>query len=643
MANGKPLLTIDKFSGSGLNGILFCEGFYPEIDNGKSVMSEGFQTSSLFTTSTSGFSNLGSVYGSIPLSTINNSEVTYNLYIDGGVFQRIFANAVIYSNVVKPGQIHLSSTTDYCAYPDIIETTLGNILFPSERYIGRGVRGKVTGGSTTTLIDTTRNFGTLGYANGDKVTNLKTGIEYTITSITTTTNTNDTLNFTASGSNTNTANDEFIAWQDDRFDTNLTKGAWQLNQTQWVKQFRQYGDQYLFTNGNYLGIISADESTVDATYKQLPAKHQALCMGVNNEQILVSANFNGKGVILLWDGATDGWNNILKFDVPITSLTTYNSGYVFVAQGNVYFTDGYQIQKLYGLNSTRVLASNTLSAASHNALVINQEILYCANINTDLNFIEKGVYALDLSNVNNGFTLIKQVNTSRVNGSPYSLALNNRFSQFQSLEVGGGGFVNFISQGAGNAQYRDKSFILIASLPEPRKITGVGLNLSRYLKSYSDDINTPKTRSVQVSIGDGNRGLISYAQTTATGLNANTLTVNGTLYTNNEVGDEIFLKDDSYYGERTFITEITGKGTSAELWSISPSLTVPSPAQSDTFKTIRVKKLDRKTVNYNDLNKEFLFINSGGILSNKIFIEVVFYGQESALPLNINEIKIYGD
>ena len=170
----------------------------------------------------------------------------------------------------------------------MVETSLGNILYPSETKIGRGVRFKATGGSTTTIIDTTKDFVTLGYAANDKVTNLKTGISYTITSITTTTNTNDTLNFTASGANTTVANDEIIAWEDDRFDTTLTPANWQKTQLYWTKQIKQYGDIYYFTNGNYLGKIIGDESTVTANFKPPLPKHQALCLGINNSKILVS-------------------------------------------------------------------------------------------------------------------------------------------------------------------------------------------------------------------------------------------------------------------------------------------------------------------------------------------------------------------
>ena len=203
----EPIITIDKFSGMG-QGALFCEGFYPDIIAGQSVLNEGFRAYQKFNASTSNFTGLGDIYGGISLTTISNVNYRYNLYVDVGSYQKIFAYQQLVTQI-KNGLIHTSNTTQYCRYPDIIETNNGNILIPTEKYIVRGLRGAVTSGSTTTLVDTTKNFVDEGIAVNDKVTNLKTGIEYTITSITTTTNTNDTLNFTASGANTNTAGDEY--------------------------------------------------------------------------------------------------------------------------------------------------------------------------------------------------------------------------------------------------------------------------------------------------------------------------------------------------------------------------------------------------------------------------------------------------
>ena len=57
--------------------------------------------------------------------------------------------------------------------------------------------GTATGGSTTTLIDTATNFVTAGVVIGHQVIRTADGKNARVTSITTTTNPNDTLNFTA--------------------------------------------------------------------------------------------------------------------------------------------------------------------------------------------------------------------------------------------------------------------------------------------------------------------------------------------------------------------------------------------------------------------------------------------------------------
>ena len=648
MRNKKPIIQIDKFSAAGQNGIFYCQGFYPEVINGKSVMGEGLASFSILNKETAGFSNLGNIYGSLALSTINSQDSLYNIYINNT--SKIFVYQEL-GTTITDGEIHsnsnsLTATTN----PDIIETSLGNILYPSEKHIGRGVRFKATGGSTTTIVDTDRNFVTLGYAANDKVTNLKTGIEYTITSISTTTNTNDTLNFSASGVNTTSANDECIAWEDDRFETDINAAVWQQPQNNWVKQFAEYANEILFTNGNYIGSISAsdrtlpnDESTVTKDRKQLPSKYQAISIKVNNAKVLVSANFNGKGALCLWDGASDGWNNILKINSPVIATTEYQSGWIFISDGTLYYTDGFQLQVLYKLNQNNRISLNKLKPITHNALTINDSMLYCAGSGSSIS--ETGLYAIDLDNINNGFTLIKQIYKTKESGSPYSVFVNNRFLGLKSIEVCGNGFINYISSGTAGSLYRDKSLIIALSLPEETKISGIGLNLSRGVFGYNNDIFTTEySRDVQVSVGDGNRGLIDYIITSNNVAATTTFIVDGRTFLNTEIGDEIMINDEeqTVYSERSFITNITGKETVSETWTIDPALsTTHNP--STEVKMIRVKKFGRKTIKNNELKNEIMFFPETSLFTNKIYIEIVFFGKSYSMPLNINEINVYGE
>jgi hypothetical protein len=631
-----PVITIDEFSGSGKNGILYCSGLYPEIDNGKSSMGEGFRTLKSFDTNTTGLDGISTIKSILPLSTIRDDDKIYNLYYNG---YNIFSYSEVYSSVVKTGRVH--TTLGSISNPDFIETSDGGILYTQENYIGLGTRFKATGGSTTTIIDTTKNFVDEGIVSGDKVTNLKTGVEYTITSITTTTNTNDTLNFTASGTNTTVANDEIIAWNDNKFDITTTAANWQESRLVWSKQIKLYGDIYYFTNGNYIGKILSDGATVTKDFKQLPARHQALSIEVNNAKVLVSASVAGKGALLLWDGASDGWNNIIKLDRRVSALYPHQSGWVFVSNGEVYYTDGYQLQTIYGDNSKKLATS--FEPENFNGITVYENILYICNSNVDINFTERGVYAIDLSNPNNGFTLINCTRNDRDGANPSCIGVINRFSNTSEIQVAGEHFCNTIRYGSVSGSKRDKSMILYANLKKPLKIRAIGLNIARPLNQYNNDISGDLSRDIQVSLGDGKRGLIGYTYTTSTGFYGTTLSVNGTQVKNNEIGDQFFSVTESSYGDRGEITNITGKGESGELWTITPAVSPVSPTSSN-LKMLKVKSLGKKTVSYTNVKDELLFSNpNASFMSNKIFIEIVLFGQADPLPLNITQINIYGE
>lgn len=296
------------------------------------------------------------------------------------------------------------------------------------------------------------------------------------------------------------------------------------------------------------------------------------------------------------------------------------------------------------MNNTELFTSWSLSANSHNGLAINQGKLFISHSGDNLSLSIPGVYMLDLDNVNNGFTNIKPIKSGRLNGVPTAIFLSNRFSQSQSIEILGD-FSCYIYYGAPSATYNDKSIILSVSLPNPMRITGVGLNLSRYDKDY-DDYNTDDYRKVGVSIGNGNRGIITLANPKADGTSS-VFTVNGEFYRNNEVGDEIFYYREgnvkNLYGERTFIKSIANKDTATETWTVEPAFSDIVESGTD-FRMIRVKKLDIKNIGFDDLAEEIMFYNPNtGVLSNKVYIEIVFYGHTNAMPLNINEIKVYGD
>lgn len=640
--NLKPILTISEFSGSGDGNLLYNEGFLPEVINGKSIMTTGLiSETKLGAGSLYQSLNLGNIVANVNLVTLDSNSNKFSLFLNTS--GKIFTDSTD-EDEVKPAEIH-----DYTSnnYPDIFELENNNLIYTGTQYLGKGIRGQATGGSATTIVDSGKDFTALGITTGDKVTNLRTGWEYTITAISGAGNT--TLEFTAAGSLVNAANDEYIVWNDNALDLLNTVSAetWQPQTISWRRQIKQYGDQYYILNGNYLAKLSADGTTLDDAYKQLPARNQALAFDVNNAKILVSAEYKNRGNLLLWDGTTDGWQNIVDWDFPINAIVAYKSGWLFMSQGTLYYTDGYSIEELTTIDSRVDIDAaqiGYLEPTYFNGLYYNNKKLYFANSYNDSNLVHNGVYMYDFKN---GWTLIPQTrgeNILTLGGTPYSIFYLN---YEKNIGVGGAGFVNEIkSNSTYNSSKINYSFLYYIDLPSETQITAIGLNILRPIKEFLNDSGIKQT-TIAVNIGDGGRGLIDNVFNNADGSAANKLKLNGTSFYNNEVGDELYVieptSDENDYGKRFYITDITNKGETTEEWTLSDDIGTDFRGN---LKMIRVKKLDKRTIYSNELNKEFLFSNPRtGFLSNKLFIEIVVWDSfdYTPMPISISDIKIYGN
>jgi len=649
MGNLKPILKIDNFSGSGDGNVVYNEGFLPEVINGKSIITSGITSNTLIGDGTLyGTVDLKKIISFINLKKLDTNQTNFLLAANSS--GEIFSSSLIpATSKIAKGLVHTTTGTNI----DLFELSNGNVIYAGTQYIGLGTRGQATGGSDATLIDTTKNFDTLGYAVNDKVTNLNTGREYTITSITTTTNTNDTLNFTAAGSLVTAANDPYIIWNDNAFDmlSGVSAETWQGgSSTNWKRQIKQYADYYYILNGNYLSKLDSDLTTFTDNSKKLPVRYQAIAMAVNTNKILVSANYKDTGKLLLWNGADDGWNNILDFDFPINAITNYNSGWLFVSKGTLYYTDGYQIQIISEMDIIPDISRNSvgyLEPIYPNGLYYYQGKVYFANTYNDYNLCDYGVFMYDFKY---GWSLIKQANGGdviRLNGTPYCIGYCNYRS---SLAVGGDDFINEIKSHRTYANAETSySFIYYIDLPKEINILGIGLDILRPIKEQSLDSSIKQT-TIAVNVGDGKRGLIDrvYNGTASGSGNDSLIKLDGTLFYGNEVGDEIIIKDSSsgndLYGQRRYIETITNPGEATEQWTVDRNFS--SDLGLADIRTIKVKKYGRNTVYSNQLNKEVKFFNpSQSVNSNKLFIEIVVFDSfdYTPMPISISKIKIYGN
>ena len=642
----KPLITIDKWSGMSDNGgIYYSDGFMVENVGGNSCISEEIRPFSLVNSATTNFTNIGTTksicsyedpYGYNNLLLLNEGGKFFK-YEQGGDY-----NGILHS-------IPSSGDTSYAYHPSVNRMISGNFVYSTCNGMGVGYYGLAESTSgTTKIVDTAgRNFATLGVVVGDsthnKVTNLETGAEYTVTSITTTSTTNDTLNFSASGVLTNAHNDQFIVWIDDKVDlgTSYTAGSVQY------REIEPYGDYHLMTFNGYLATLGSDEVTGDDDFKELPTNSTALYLSVNGSKILVASELEGRGQLLLWDGFSDGWNNILEIDGIAYTLAKYKNGWLYMVNNTLYFTDGWTIQKISDYPDKSYASSSLELTPAFNGMVVYNNQVFIANSVSNFcrNYFSLVVFNFDYGWF--GFPNMSAGSSTRLGYSNGETIFSEKISSNIATLVGSS---NNLTQYSSNPEYStaylNRSFIQLIALDRPIQIKEIALNISHNLKEILDTNHISDDTTITVNVGDAHKGIFSRAQVKA-GSTASSINIAGNTWKYMEVGNEIQIFRNSSSettatdGERSYITAITNQGTSSEAWTISPALS-GSPTENSNIKIINVKKSDTRTVSIDDLNQPVRF-NVDGFYSDKIFVEVVVTGGTNAFPISIFNLQIYGN
>lgn len=643
-------MTLNKFTGmNGDGGIYYLDGFSVEKENGLTSLDENYRASEIVNYSTANYENLGNIMSMLyvyplPGSTITASE-GYTLMMNSS--SKFFLYDLFSSGYRgEIGGVSVYGSYIFTQKPDMSILPSGNIIYSSGNHLGLMVRGLCkTGSSTTKIIDKAgRDFTTLGLSSSspnNKVTNIKTGAQYTITSISTTTATNDTLNFSAGTANSE--NDEFIAYVNTKWDlmSGVTHPQFigQPITVYWSRPIRKYGDEWFIANGNWIAKLASDESTIAQNFKQLPSGYQCETIEVNNSDILVSAIDNlGVSHIMMWDGFSDGWNTDVVVSRAPSSLKAYGTGWVYLADSAIYYTDGRNIQKLISFPDNRNLGIKG-NPPANNGIAIIDDIMYFAVHNHNYNRGQNGVLVF---NPKTGLSFFK----TRLAGKAFNTVnciylksnarIDGNYSTRNDIELGcDGSYCNLNDFTSSSLPTENKSFVYFVDFQEETQIKQIWLNLKKTSKVYSEyDGNQCK---ITVSAGNGNCGIIKWGQVSSI---PTTTTINnrGGNIRPLEVGDEIEFVSGDVAGQRTFVTSITNGGTTSETATIDPPLSTTYSGSSN-MRIWKVKKFETKVISETELSKPIVF--NGNFLGSKMYLEVVVTGISNSFPVSIQDILLF--
>ena len=561
----------------------------------------------------------------------NSLNTDYLVGITGG---QIFGFHAAFSQYHK-GQMHTVASGGSgvnqilaCSYPAVFETKENNLLYSSGGHLGLGIKGKCKASSTNAkIVDSAgRNFTTLGAstsAGSNKVYNTRGKEIYTITSITTTDATDDTLNFTA-GTGSNGTDEEFILFVDNKFKFEVSQVvgshfAAQETPYQWKRQILLWADYYWILNGNWLSNLNIDEATWAEEAKQLPYNCHAVCFSVNAEKMLVGCEYKDHGKLVLWDSYSDGWLNEINLTKKPISIKPYKQGWVVSTGASLHYTDGYSWELVAEYPDT----FNYRNFVGYfDAMMIIGDLIF--HILADgFNRLKEGIGVYDIKS---GWTYIPMKSSDGDNGyygNQGALYPHTRFGSnttpITSCEVGAGitnsNTVNKIHF-LGATKY---SMIYYLKLPKIMNISRIRLNVMAKMGEYS---NSGTTVGLTVAYGDGKDHIMNYFQSSDTG-NTTTKIINaiGATYPA-QVGEEIFAVQGKICGERTFITAIENAGTATEALTVSPALS-EAITSNVMFSRLRLKRAgDKRTFDPTDIPEDLSF-EVENFLSDKIFIEVV--------------------
>jgi len=538
-----------------------------------------------------------------------------------------------------------------CTYGGALATINEHLLYASSNHLGRGYRGKMTGGSTTAIVDTTVNFTTLGMstsAGSNKVYNVDNGEVYTITSITTTTNADDTLNFAAGAANS--ADDYYVCFKDNfkKFNTSIKTGnhfTGQSTPISWKRQIVLWEDNYYILNGNYIATLNEDEATFSETSKQLPARCQAVCMDINSSKMLVGAEFRDKGKLLLRDTFSSGWLNILDLKRQPLSIKAYRSGWLVSMGDSVYYTNGYSLELL-----SRVPFNYGGFNWGHtfDGMAIVDEKVYLVNRGTIYTRGRSGVYIFDIKEGGWSYCSMAVDETGITNNNVFSeytsmgclFAMPNfstpRIYVNHSLSYGTNAY-NIARIGVNGGSRA--SVISYTKLPRKMKLGTISLNLMSRIERIQQNLSTGLEVTIQVNYGQGKRRFGNSVQFKA-GSSASVPINSLGAYGPGKIGQELLVVDGDLAGVRTFIKGIANGGTDSEALTISPAFET-TPTANTTAMKYDLFSAGNKVVDIDNMPEELIF-NIPEFYSDNLWIEIIITSNETAGALvDIHDINVW--
>jgi hypothetical protein len=417
-----------------------------------------------------------------------------------------------------------------------------------------------------------------------------------------------------------------------------------------------YEDWVVIGNKNQVALLNITDDSFNANGLNLLSGFNIRCIKSGRTGILIGANFNNRGVLILWDAYSTRsiapwiWRN-----ANIQCIVPTDDGWIVFTTKGIYETNGYSIQPLMPklpddiANSTTILANLLPQGAD----IINNKLVFWGSFG-DHNRKKAGLYVLDLETKLMEFVRVSNGCTYGVTGGAvffdnnYSTQLSYTTSTPNTKFIGrllnsAPTQAHLISQQLGQGQNQSMMLQQTTAHGQNEKVAE-GVKFTFGLNNVPTSIST-QTFDASVKVYNFKRQLYTYAQTRAASTSADVLKIDGTQvqYNKAQVGDEVTILHGVNAGQVRHITSIANQGTNTETWTLDSVL--PNNTEINILMNVSPFRLAHKftSVNLSQL-QELFFDVQDRIRGKKFLVKLLLDNISTDLEIELKEGQfIYND
>lgn len=392
-----------------------------------------------------------------------------------------------------------------------------------------------------------------------------------------------------------------------------------------------YEDWIVIPAGNKLGLINTVDDSFNPDAFTLPSEATIVSVDANRTGILVTANMNGKGQVILWQPeylrAITPW---LALDSYVLASTALINDFIVVTSENIHVTNGYSLKTLTSsvidTNHANSISNVLFNNLANNGVLVFNEKLYLSVGNMLGGRMKNGIYIFDLNT-----KLFDYISTNKDNFSSKIIYKTKTNEIIFANPRTTSSHSRLRQQAARNATLW---FEFGKSSPTTKVAQALKLHIDRYIEK----VNAPDGTNItlDVDIYDFKRPLWNTAIISDTST-VSTLKVGFGNARNARVGDEIRYINTN---EVSYIASIT-EGVPHDTWTLTtPLSTIPEFGSSIEYLPLR--KIGTYSITPTNIKDVYVNIKNR-IMGRKFLIRLTFTNVGSFVPDLLGGYFVYDD